>query len=353
MLFALYRTVTAGPANVARPSDVETAAREIPIQGGAEEHAPFAPPGFVSGNGVVEPADRETRVAAQVPGRIAAIYVKERDTVDTGAPLVQLEDATEKAALEAAEADVAVQSAIVARTARGLRQEDIQALVDEAGAAKARAEQSAEELTRTEQLTASGALPKEALDRARRQAEADERTFEAADARRLAGVHGGRRDDVVVAQAQLHAAIARREQARAALDRLLIRAPIAGTILQLKYRIGEYYNVGAANAAAVEPLVVLGDLRALRVRLDVDERDIARVKLGSPGYATLSAYPGRRFAGKVVEVGMRMGRKNVRTDDPVERLDVKILEVVLQIDQPEGLVPGIRVTAYVESKAGA
>jgi hypothetical protein len=44
-----------------------------------------------------------------------------------------------------------------------------------------------------------------------------------------------------------------------------------------------------------------------------------------------------------------MGRKNVRTDDPVERLDVKILEVVLQIDEPAGLVPGIRVTGYVEA----
>jgi hypothetical protein len=103
----------------------------------------------------------------------------------------------------------------------------------------------------------------------------------------------------------------------------------------------------------VEPLAVLGDMRAIRVRLDVDERDIARVKVGAAGYATLSAYPGRRFAGKVVEVAMRMGRKNVRTDDPVERLDVKILEVLLQMNEPEGLVPGIRVTAYVESRAGA
>jgi len=48
-----------------------------------------------------------------------------------------------------------------------------------------------------------------------------------------------------------------------------------------------------------------------------------------------------------------MGRKNIRTDDPVERLDVKIFEVVLQVDEPDGLVPGIRVTAYVESRAGA
>ncbi len=353
MVFALYKTVTAGPANHSRASDVATAAREIPAPSAPEERAPFAPPGFVSGSGVVEPADRETKVAAPLPGRIAAIYAKERDTVEAGTPLVQLEDGAEKAALEAAEADVAVQSAILARTVKGLRQEDVKALVDEAGAAKARAELAAEDLARTEKLAATGALAKEALDRAKRQAESDEQTFEAADARRLAGVNGGRQEDVVVAQAEVRAAVARREEARAALDRLTVRAPIAATVLQVKYRVGEYYNPGAVNAAAVEPLVVLGDLRAIRVRVDVDERDIARVQVGSAGYVTLSAYPGRRFTGKVVEVGMRMGRKNVRTDDPVERLDVKILEVVLQIDAPDGLVPGIRVTGTIASRTGA
>jgi multidrug resistance efflux pump len=263
-----------------------------------------------------------------------------------------LESATERAALDAAEADVAVQAAALQRTARGLRAEEVQALSEEAGAARARAASSAEILARTEKLAASGAATHDELERARRQAEADERTFKAADARRLGGVSGGRSEDVLVARAQLRAAVARRDQAKAELERLTVRAPIDGTILQLKYRVGEYYNPASPAGVAVEPLVVLGDLRAIRVRVDVDERDIARVKLGAPGYVTLSAFSDRRFPGKVVEVGARMGRKNVRTDDPVERLDVKILEVLLQIDEREGLVPGIRVTGYIEARSG-
>jgi HlyD family secretion protein len=351
---SIYKTVAAGPANVARPSDREAAARDIPTKSGEkDDRDTLAPAGYVSGSGIVEPADHETRVAGQVPGRIALIRVKERDTVAAGAPLVQLESATEQAALAAAEADVAVQTATVVRTARGLRSEDVEALVAEAGAAQARAESSAAILTRTEKLAESGAVTYDELERARRQAIADERTFKAADSRRLGGVNGGRREDVVVAQAQLRAAMARRDQAKAVLDRLTIRAPIDGTILQVKYRRGEYYSPASPTGAAVEPLVVLGDLRAIRVRVDVDERDIARVKVGAPGYVTLSAFPGRRFPGKVVEIGVRMGRKNVRTDDPVERLDVKILEVVLEVDEPEGLVPAIRVTGYIEARAGA
>jgi multidrug resistance efflux pump len=208
-------------------------------------------------------------------------------------------------------------------------------------------------VARDEKLAESGAVTHDELDRARRQAEADERTFKAADAPRLSAVNGGRREDVVVAQAQVRAAIARRDRAKAELERLTVRAPIDGTILQLKYRVGEYYNPASPAGVAVEPLAVLGDLRAIRVRVDVDERDIARVTSGAPGFVPLSAFPGRRFPGEVVEVGARMGRKNVRTDDPIERLDVKILEVVLQIEDPRGLVPGIRVTGYIQAPPGA
>lgn len=346
--FSIITSVAAGPANLARASDIANAKADVPAPGGVDDRAPLGPQGYVSGNGIIEPADRETRVAGQAPGRVAVIHVKEGDAVDADAPLIELESLAERAALQAAEADVAVATATLARTTRGLRKEDVDALIGEAEAAHARAQMSADVLARTTRLTASGALTQDELDRARRQAEADERTFAAADARRLGGVNGGRREDILVAEAQVRAATARREQARTAVERLTIRAPIAGTVLQVKYRAGEYYNPAAASGASADPLVILGDTRTLRARVDVDERDVARVKLGAPGYASLSAFADRRFPGKVVEIGRRMGRKNVRTDDPVERLDVKILEVVMQLDAPEGLVPGIRVTAYIE-----
>jgi len=85
------------------------------------------------------------------------------------------------------------------------------------------------------------------------------------------------------------------------------------------------------------------------VRMDVDERDIGRIKLGLAAYAVADAFPGQRFSGKVAEIGRRMGRKNVRTDDPTERIDTKILEVVIDLDEPGKLVPGLRVTSYIEA----
>jgi multidrug resistance efflux pump len=178
----------------------------------------------------------------------------------------------------------------------------------------------------------------------RRQADADARTFESMQAKKQAALSGSRSEDVVQARARVLAAAARRDQAQAQLDRLTVRAPIAGQILQLKFRAGEYYTPGG------DALVVMGDTRILRVRMDVDERDVARVALGDKAFATLPAFPGRRFPGTVVEVGKHMGRKNVRTDDPTERIDTKILEVVFQLDDAHELVPGLRVVGYIEPK---
>ncbi len=84
--------------------------------------------------------------------------------------------------------------------------------------------------------------------------------------------------------------------------------------------------------------------------MDVDERDIGRVKLGQAAYAVADAWQGVRFPGKVTEIGRRMGRKNVRTDDPTERIDTKILEVVIDLDEPGRLVTGLRVTSYIDAR---
>src|SRR4029079_5483025 len=116
-------------------------------------------------------------------------------------------------------------------------------------------------------------------------------------------------------------------EAQARLAQLRIKSPSAGTILKLLVRAGEYYSPeGGAS------LVTLGNLSKVRVRLDIDERFIGSVFVGQPGYVVVEAYRNQKFPGKVVEIAQRMGRKNQRTDDPTERIDTKIREVVLELD---------------------
>lgn len=339
----IARTLTAGPPTVPRPADAEEAQREEPPPPGTKDDRSPIPPGVtVGGNGLVEPAQPETRVAGQVPGRIEKIAVKEGDHVGAGDVLVELAGDVERAALAASEADVAAAKADLARALRGQRAEDIEAAAAESSAARSRAALSASQLVRTEALAQKGAVSADELERARAAAAADESSSKATDARRRLLVAGSRSEDISSARARVTAAAARAEQARATLERLVIRAPVAGEILRVKYRPGEYYTPQGGEA-----LLLLGDTSKLRVRMDVDERDVAKVTLGAQAWVLADAFEGRRFGGKVAEIGRRMGRKNVRTDEPTERVDTRILEVVIDLDPAPELLPGLRVMSYI------
>lgn len=271
----------AAPGETA-PAGVTTSAPAIP-----------AAAGVITGHGIVEPADREVKIGAQVPGIVQKIFVKEGDVVKAGAPIVELLSDAERAALEASKAEVE--------------------------AAMARAGLSAAVAARVERLAKSGASTTDEQDRAVFQAAADKAAVKLAQARQI--------------------------EARARLDRLTVRAPADGTILQLIVREGEYYNPGAGGSIAT-----LGDLRKIRVRMDVDERQIGQLAVGQQGYVTALAFTGRKFPGKVVEIAGRMGRKNQRTDEPTERIDTKVREVVLELEGGQELVQGLRVIGFLEAK---
>ena len=183
-------------------------------------------------------------------------------------------------------------------------------------AATARAATSAATAKRVQQLASEGLISSDERDRTVSQASVDR-----------AGVDQAR---------------SRLSEAGARLSQLSVKAPSAGTILKLSVREGEFYSPDGGAS-----LVTLGNLSKVRVRLDIDERFIGSVFVGQPGYVTVEAYKDRKFPGKVVDIAQRMGRKNQRTDDPTERIDTKIREVVLELDEASELVPGLRATGYL------
>jgi HlyD family secretion protein len=337
LLFVVVRTVRAGAATAPIPKDAKHADRVLAGSGSAGSR--------VGGNGIVEPSGRESKLASNTQGVVQSIVVKEGDYVAEGAVLIELESSQQRAAALAADADVALANAELTRTLHGLRAEDVDAAIAESEAAKSRADLANTSLGRTEALAKTGALSADELDRARQQTKDADALSRASDARRRAALSGSRPEDVLVARTRLAAAKARRDEARARLEQMTLRAPHAGEVLQIKVRAGEYYTPSAG------PLAILGDTKKLQVRIDVDERDIASVVVGAHATVQADAFRSRTFGGKVIEVGRRMGRKNVRSDDPTERIDTKVLEVVVALDEtsePKALVPGLRVMSYID-----
>jgi multidrug efflux pump subunit AcrA (membrane-fusion protein) len=129
LLLIVVRSVLAGPQNAPDAQDVQRAARIIPSSGTGDERAPIVVTDDVAGDGIVEPADREVKVAGQVPGRIAQILIKEGDHVEVGAAIGELESGSERATVDAAEGDLESAKADLLRTSRGLRKEDVDAIV--------------------------------------------------------------------------------------------------------------------------------------------------------------------------------------------------------------------------------
>src|SRR5205085_4762793 len=78
------------------------------------------------------------------------------------------------------------------------------------------------------------------------------------------------------------------------LEQTRIRAPAAGTVLQVLVKAGEL-----AGPALEGGVVTLGDISSLRVRAEVDERDIEKVKVGQRVAIRTDAFRGTEFAGKV------------------------------------------------------
>ena len=77
------------------------------------------------------------------------------------------------------------------------------------------------------------------------------------------------------------------------------------------------------------------------------ERDLDEAALAQKAYVTADAFGKRRFWGHVVRVGQQLGPKNVRTDEPMEKVDTKILETLVELDPGSQLPDGLRVDASI------
>ena len=153
-----------------------------------------------------------------------------------------------------------------------------------------------------------------------------------------------REEDRSMAQANLEDAKARLETARALYAKTFVRSPIDGIVLRKHHRAGESVSNGATSP---DPIFTLGDTHTLRVRVDVDETDVSKLVVGQKAYVTADAYVDRKFWGHVVRIGQELGRKNVRTDEPTEHVDTKILETLIQLDNGAGLPVGLRVDSFI------
>jgi ABC exporter DevB family membrane fusion protein len=298
----------------------------------------------VAAAGRIEPFSEEIRVNTEMSGKLREVRIEEGDRIRRGQVIAVLENADFAARVALAEAQVKQREAQLLRVNNGSRAEERREA--EAGVAEAKAvlDEAQAEWLRRENLFRSGDISRAVLDKAERELTVAKARYEAVKERRQLVERASRDEDVLSAKADVEQARAQLAEARAMLEKTYVRSPIDGVVLRKKAKSGE--SISTENPD--QWVATLGDDRALRVRVDVDEADVARVRIGQQAYVKAEAYGDKRFTGRVVRIGQLLGRKNIRTDEPTERVDTKILETLVELDAGQRLPAGLRVDAYIQ-----
>jgi multidrug resistance efflux pump len=340
---------------------------------------PVAPPSIpfpdrVAGVGIVEPMSETLLIGAQVGGVVTKVFIAEGERVAAGQPLVEVDPrdadariATARATVETVRAQAAaaaaraeVAQARVAEIKAKPRGEDLaeaEAVVAARRASLADARGRLDRLIRvTDRGTAANEQP--TLEAAVGIAEAQLAEAQAKLTRVKAGAYpeevavaeGDARAsaaDAAAARAQCGVAEAQLREAEVARELLVVRAPIAGTILKLDTHVGEYKAAGP-NATS---LMRLGDISTLYVRTDIDELDNWRFDPAGKAVATIRGGSRMQVPLRFVRIVPDVQPKKTLTGENAERIDTRVMQVIYAIENPPAfLQSGMLVDVAVAAK---
>jgi HlyD family secretion protein len=322
-------------------------AREAPPPSRPVVPPPVRPAEFraIAGAGLVEARMENIPIGANIPGVVVERFVNRNDMVKKGDPLFRTDDRNLKAELAVRQANLASARAQLERLQVAPMAGDIptfQAAVDEARAKFLDAEVIAR---RTERLYQDRASAASDYDRDRYAFSAAKATLARteADLDRLKKTWV---KDIEVQRAAVLQAEAQVQGIETDIERTMVRAPADGQVLQVHVRLGQF-----AALQWNEPLVVLGDIQRLHVRVDIDEQDLPYFRKGLRAIATLKGKPNVRFPLEYVDIEPYVIPKQSLTGSNSERVDTRVLQVIYALPDRR-VVPvyiGQQMDVYLEA----
>jgi HlyD family secretion protein len=341
LAFAVWSVFRVEPPARAEPP-AEPATRVFPYQ--------------IAGSGIVEPNSETIAVATELGGVVKRISVRPGEDVGVGAPLFAIDDVGYRAARDAAQAAVSVKTAALAGTESQIERQAfvVASAAASVEAAQADLDRAALDRARYERLSATTVASQQRLENA------------VAEERRAAAALSGARSTLLAARLQTNVLNAARLEAQAALaeaqaklaeaqaklahaeidlDRTVVHAPIAGRILKIAIHLGEYAQPGTTAT----PLMLMGAVVPLHVRVDIDETDLARFEPGARAVAQLRGSVAGRADLSFVRLEPRLTGKRELNSEPSQRVDMRVAQAIYRLD-PAALVayPGQQLDVFIE-----
>lgn len=193
------------------------------------------------------------RLAAPISGTLAKLHLSRGDKAPESAPAFVLEQESERAARQEATYRVARAQDELGNLRQGKRPDELAAIRAQLAQAQAALELSATELARSRRLVAQQFLSPASLDQARAALARDQGRVNELQAQLRQAMQGARSQEVSAAEQEVKAAQAQLEQAGWRLDQKTQRTPIAGDVVDVLYREGEWVPAGAAVLTLLPP----------------------------------------------------------------------------------------------------
>ncbi|HRD27772.1 MAG TPA: HlyD family efflux transporter periplasmic adaptor subunit [Caulobacter sp.] len=262
-------------------------AKKKKIEAAASQTAPS--PYAAIANGKTDVEGGIIQVAARRGGVVKAVYVQEGDRVVAGQVLARQEDDDPRLAVARASAQVAQAQAQI-------------------GVMQVKLDAARREYARLEGLSDSNFVARQRLDQQNDQI----RDWQA---------------QIVAQRAAVATAVAALREAEYALELTVIRAPTNGRIVR------RYANPGAgASTLNVSNMFDLEPDTARIVRAEIVEADIPNVTDGQPVEIQPESDPGKVYVGKVLRRAAVFGARKLASDDPTQRSDERVVEIVVSAD---------------------
>jgi multidrug resistance efflux pump len=239
---------------------------------------------------------------------------------------------------------LATARAQLARLERPPRQEEVEASSARVGVARALVAAEQAQLERGQLLLDARQITPQEQERFRQAVVAAKeglRRAEAEDRQLRAGAWDA---DLAVGRAGVAEAQALVDQANAELDRLTVRAPVGGVVLQVNVRAGE------SAARPDRPPVLLGEPPPFHLRVELDEEQAGRFRPEAPARALPRGRPKPALPLRFVRVEPLVVPRAAATGDPAERSDARVLQILYELDTGAVVNVGQRMDVFIEAE---
>jgi multidrug efflux pump subunit AcrA (membrane-fusion protein) len=313
---------------------------------------PLSPPAqapfdaYLAGAGLVEASTENIAVGTVVAGVVQEVHVKVGADVTRGDALFTIDDRDLQAELLVRRAALRAAEERLAKLQAMPRAEDVPPAEARVAAAAADLEEARTLYEMWNNIADPRAVSAEELKTRKSNYDAANARLAQAQAELALLKAGAWTADLEIAQAELLAAAAQAKSVETNIDRLTVRAPVDGRVLQVKVRRGEF----APTGVLATPLMLLGDVGRLHVRVDIDENDAWRLRENARARAFLKGNRELATDLSFVAVEPYVVPKRSLTGESTERVDTRVLQVIYSFDRASlPVYVGQQMDVFIES----